>query len=164
MIRTFYTALLTLALLCISASAQNSSKAVEAYNSGLDLQNRGSLVEALAAYDRAISFNPKMLDAYNNRATIKLSVGDSAGALADLAKVIELTSNHPLSFYNRGSVYLELGKHDEAIKDFTRAIEIFSGLTQSYDKRAHAMSHNNRGNALMAKGEFKAALALIRWD
>lgn len=158
MTRTSYTVLLTVTLLCVSVSAQNAARAVEAYNSGLEFQNRGSLQEALAAYDRAIAINPKMLDAYNNRATIKLSAGDSTGALADLTRVIELTSNHPLSFYNRGSVYLELQKYDEAIKDFTRAIEIFMGLTQSYDQKAHAMSHNNRGNALMAKGEAKAAL------
>jgi tetratricopeptide (TPR) repeat protein len=159
MIRKAYPVLLTLTLFCVSAPAQNAAKAVEAYNSGLEFQNRGALQEALAAYDRAISINPRMLDAYNNRATVKLSAGDSTGALADLTKVIELTSDHPLSFYNRGSMYLEVQKYEEAIKDFTRAIEIFMGLTQSYDKKAHAMSHNNRGNALMAKNEFKAALA-----
>ena len=137
---------------------QNAAKAVEAYNRGLEFQDRGEVQKALQSYDEAIRLNPKMLDAYNNRATLKLANGDTTGALADLSRIIELTPNHPLSFYNRGNVYLERNEYDVAIADFTKAIDILNGLTNAYDKKAHAMSHNNRGNALMAKGQFKAAL------
>jgi tetratricopeptide (TPR) repeat protein len=49
---------------------------------------------------------------------------------------------------------------DAAIADFSKAIEIFSGITHGeYDKKAHAMSYNNRGNALMSKNKAKDALA-----
>ena len=143
----------------IAAFGQNAGNAVEAYNRGLEFQDQGDVQRALAAYDKAISLNPKMLDAYNNRANLKLANGDIGGALADLSKVIELTPGHPLSFYNRGNIYLERNDYDLAIADFTKAIDILNGLTNAYDKKAHAMSHNNRGNALMAKGEFTTALS-----
>jgi tetratricopeptide (TPR) repeat protein len=138
---------------------QNAGKAAEAYNQGLRFQDRGDMQNALLAYDRAISLNPKMLDAYNNRATLKLASGDTAGALADLSKIIEISPKHALSFYNRGNILLERSEYDAAIADFTKAIDILNGLTNAYDKKAHAMSHNNRANALMAQGQFNTALA-----
>ncbi len=146
-------------LASVAAYSQSLEKAVEAYNSGLELQSRGSLAEALAAYDIAIKNDPRMLDAYNNRANIKLEMGDGVGALADLTKIIELSQGHPLSYYNRGNLYKDLERHNEAIADYSKAIDILNGLTDKYDKRAHAMSYNNRGNILAAKGDHKAALS-----
>ncbi|MEP7148727.1 MAG: tetratricopeptide repeat protein [Acidobacteriota bacterium] len=160
MSRTVVFAFLALSTLSFHAAAQNAGKAAEIYNRALELQQAGDTQNALAAYDRAIALNPKMLDAYNNRATIKLAAGDSAGAIADLTKVIELSPKHPLSFYNRGCIYLDMQTMDAAIDDFTKAIDIFSGVTHGgYDKRAHAMSYNNRGNALMSKGKAKEAMS-----
>jgi len=152
---------LSLALLLVfsvTVLAQSRQKAVEAYNQGLTLQSRGMLKEAVAAYDIAIQNDPKMLDAYNNRANIKLELGDKDGALADLTNAVKATSGHALSYYNRGNLYLSLEDNDKAIADFTKAIDMLNGLTNNYDKRAHAMSHNNRGNALSAKGDYKAAM------
>jgi tetratricopeptide (TPR) repeat protein len=143
----------------LAAHSQSAQKAVDAYNSGLELQSRGALSEALAAYDLALKHDPRMLDAYNNRANIKLEMGDGAGALADLTKIIELSDGHPLSYYNRGNLYKDLERSSEAIADYTRAIDILNGLTNKYEKKAHAMSYNNRGNVLTAKGDHKAALA-----
>src|SRR5687767_943771 len=123
----------------VSGIAQNAQKAVDAYNRGLELQDSGDTANALAAYDLALRLNPKMLDAYNNRANLKLASGDQNGAIEDFTKVIELTSGHALSYYNRGNIYLELQRYDPAIADFTKAIEILNGLTNNYDKKAHGM-------------------------
>jgi tetratricopeptide (TPR) repeat protein len=80
MIRTAVLAFLTLSILSIHTAAQNAGKAAEIYNQALELQQAGDSQRALAAYDRAIALNPTMLDAYNNRATMKLAAGDSAGS------------------------------------------------------------------------------------
>ena len=136
MLRTAVFAFFALSTLSFQTAAQNAGKAAEIYNKGLELQQSGDAENALAAYDRAIALNPKMLDAYNNRATIKLAAGDSAGAIADLTKVIELSPKHPLSFYNRGCIYLDMQNMDPAIDDFSKAIEIFDGVTHGeYDKK-----------------------------
>lgn len=146
-------------LFSVNAFGQDVSKAAEAYNRGLQLQDAGDADNAVRAYDLAIAANPKMADAYNNRANIKLARGDADGALADFSKVVEITPRHPLGYYNRGNIYLEKGDYDRAITDFSKAIELFSGLTQLYDKMAHGMSYNNRGNGLSAKGDWKTALS-----
>lgn len=145
-------------VLTVSGHAQ-ISKALEAYNQGIEFQDRGDNVNALRLYDKAIELNPRMFDAYNNRANLKLATGDQAGAIADFSKAIEISPEYPLSFYNRGNIHLEKNEYDAAIRDFSSAIKLLDGLTNSYDKRAHGMSFNNRGNALMAKGEAKSALS-----
>ena len=142
----------------INVFSQNAAKAVEAYNRGLELQNAGDADNAFVAYTAAIAANPRMADAYNNRANIRQLRGDRDGAIADLSKVVEIAPTHGLSYYNRGNIYLEKGDYDPAIVDFSKAIENFNGVTQSYDKMAHAMSHINRGNALAAKGEYQKAI------
>src|SRR4051794_1221087 len=109
----------TLLLFSIALFSQDASKAVDAYNLGLELQGKGDTVKALPAYDRAIALNPGMADAYNNRGNIKLANGDTVGALADYSKVVELSPTNPLSFYNRGNVYLDKGEYDRAIADYT---------------------------------------------
>ena len=150
------------AFACASAAlAQDISKAAEIYNRGLELQQSGNVDAVLLEYERAIALNPKMANAYNNRANIKLSRNDLAGAIADYTKVVELNPKHGLSYFNRGNIHLQQNNTDAAIADFARAIEIFSGMTTGdvYDRSAHVMSYNNRGNALQTKGEYKAALA-----
>lgn len=145
-------------VLSVIGSAQKLSKALEAYNQGLEFQDRGDVANALRLYDQAIELDPRLLDAYNNRANLKIAAGDLVGAIADFSKAIEIEPKQGLSYYNRGNIYLEQGEYDSAIKDFSSAITIYDGLTNAYDKRAHAMSFNNRGNALLAKGESKLAL------
>lgn len=145
-------------VLTVTGYAQ-MSKALDAYNQGLEFQDRGDTANALRFYDKAIELDPRMFDAYNNRANLKLAAGDQAGAIADFSKAIEISPANALSFYNRGNIHLEKNEYDAAIRDFSSAIKLLDGLTNNYDKRAHGMSFNNRGNALMAKGEAKAALS-----
>lgn len=147
-----------LLVLTVSGYAQ-MSKALDAYNQGLEFQDRGDNVNALRLYNKAIELDARMVDAYNNRANLKLAAGDQAGAIADFSKAIEISPAQALSFYNRGNIYLEKNEYDAAIRDFSSAIKLLDGLTNNYDKRAHGMSFNNRGNALMAKGDAKSALS-----
>ncbi len=95
-----------------AAGAQKIQKAVEAYNRGIELQESGDVQNALPAYDLAIQMDPRMAYPYNNRANLKLAMGDPRGAIADLTKVIELSPRHPLSYYNRGNIYLDLQQYD----------------------------------------------------
>ena len=45
---------------------------------------------ALDDLNRAVSINPRVAEIYNGRAIARLQKGDSAGALADYVKAIEL--------------------------------------------------------------------------
>lgn len=154
---------LTILLLSsISGYSQNYEKALEAYNKGIEFQQAGDAANAILAYDNAIRLKPDLIEAYNNRATLKLEAGDVNGALVDLTRVIEISPTYAMSFYNRGNIYLGKSEYERAIEDFTSSLKILDGMTNSYDRRAHAMSYNNRGNAFMALGRHKEALADYR--
>ena len=156
---SFLSTFLIVFVVTLTVFAQsNYEKAAITYNQGLEFQQKGDDDKALAAYDQAILLNPKLVDAYNNRANIKLLRNDPNGAVEDFSKVIEINPKYPLSYYNRGTIYVQIGKNDEAITDFTKAISIFEGLTQDYDKIAHAQSYFGRASALQGKGLIKESL------
>ena len=79
---------------------QNSPKAVEAYNRGLELQNSGNAEAALVEYDKAIRIDPKMAEVYLSRGNIYAERGNGEAALADYTKVIELNPADGLAYYN----------------------------------------------------------------
>src|SRR6476620_1714629 len=111
---------LTLAL--AAGTFAQSQKAADTYNRGLELHNAGNLDAALAEYEKAIALYPKYIDAYNNRANIKLSRGDFEGAVDDYTKASEIAPKSHLGYYNRGVVYADHGDYDLAIADFTRSL------------------------------------------
>jgi tetratricopeptide (TPR) repeat protein len=44
----------------------------------------------LADYNKAIQFDPKDADSWNNRGIAKREIGDKTGAIADLKKALEI--------------------------------------------------------------------------
>src|SRR4030095_679139 len=121
--------LLVVTLMCASFTlcptpliAQKSQKAIDYYNSGLRKQESGDLDGALADYDKALALEPRLADAYNNRANIKLQKGDLDGAIGDYSKAIELKPRSVETYFNRGVVRLQKGDNDGAIADFTSSI------------------------------------------
>lgn len=108
------------------------SKAAEIYNKAIELQQTGNEAGALALYEQAISLNPRMANAYNNRAAIKLSRNDLAGALADYNKTIELDDTQAQAFARRGLILLGQGKKAEAARDLERAIQLDPSLREYY--------------------------------
>jgi tetratricopeptide (TPR) repeat protein len=62
-------------LFLVPSLGQKSEKASDYYNRGLQKQDSGDLEGALAAYDKALELQPRLAEAYNNRANIKLQGG-----------------------------------------------------------------------------------------
>jgi tetratricopeptide (TPR) repeat protein len=67
-----------LLLFAQAAFAQAPRSAEDFYNRGLQRQAAGDLDGALADYAEAIKRDPRMHDAYNNRANVLLQKGDAA--------------------------------------------------------------------------------------
>ena len=131
----------------------NHPKIDQVYN------NRGNIKEkfedyygALADYTKAIEMNPRQINAYYNRGSLKGEyLEDYYGAIADFNKAIEINSNDVSVYNNRGIVkgeYLE--DYYGAIADFNKAIEI--------DPR-HLNAYLNRGHAKDALGDLQGACA-----
>ncbi len=95
---------------------------------------------------------------YYNRAQAKRLKKDSAGAIADYTRAIELGSTNPAAYNNRGNARAENNDRDGAIADYTRAIELKPDYARAYYNRA--VTKQAKGDATGAKADFKTAAKL----
>jgi len=79
---------------------------------------------ALQDFNRAISLNPSLAPAYNNRGNLLYDRGEIEKALADYTRSIELNPENPLAYANRGLTLLSLGRAEEAARDFARCFAL----------------------------------------
>lgn len=118
--------------------------AIEKINKSLELKNdwdipyfyRGAANQALEKFDdaildytKALQINPKMIDAYYNRAKILLSRKDIANpdierAISDLEKALELDSNFINALYAMGAAQKKVKNYHKALEYLNKAIEL----------------------------------------
>jgi tetratricopeptide (TPR) repeat protein len=109
--------------------------------------------------DKAISIQPKLFEAYNNRGSIRHDLGNLQGALADFNLAIKINSHSFEPLYLRGYVRIALKDFDGALVDFNAALHL---------SPAQALIYQGRGTAWMFKGRwmkrlpFNTALDRIR--
>jgi tetratricopeptide (TPR) repeat protein len=81
--------------------------------------------DEIADYDRAISLDPNLTEAYYNRGVAKSELGDMIGAIADYDRAIGLNPADADAYCNRGVLYEALGKIPAAISDLDRSAQLF---------------------------------------
>ena len=135
---------------------RTSKEATEQYNLGTKRQREGDLAGAIAAYSRAIEFDRKYADAYNNRGVAYLIQKDYTAALADFTKSIELAPSDA-AYNNRAGIYFNQGKTEEAIADFTAAIKI-KPSAEGYANRGLSYQQTNRD--ALALADYEEAIKL----
>lgn len=91
--------------------------------------------KSLAAYSKAIKYNPHNASTYLNRAITFSMMGQYSNSLPDFDKAIELDPNVALTYKNRAYTLLQLGQFDKSISDYDRAIQLYSYDTLSYLNR-----------------------------
>ena len=91
---------------------------------GIGLHRFGKVDQALADFDRALSFNPDLVAALNNRGSAYLGLGFPEQARADFTLAIEMDPHFWEAFYGRGSAYFHLKQYRHAIRDFDRVIAL----------------------------------------
>jgi len=74
---------------------------------------------AIADFDRALQFDPKLAQAYDNRGDAKTETGDFDGAIADFNRALQLNPKYAKAYDNRGLAKLSRGDLDGAIADST---------------------------------------------
>jgi protein O-GlcNAc transferase len=117
---------------------------------GFIRQQRGRLMEALAAYDRAVQIKPHYAEAHFNRGVILESWGRLEHALAAYDQALALKSDFAQAHFGRGIVLRRQGRLDEALEAYDRVLRI-----NPHDHRAHV----DRGAVLRQQGRLKEALA-----
>ena len=111
---------------------------------------RGEYDEAVRRIGQALTINPNVAAAHNNRGGALKDLGRPKEALASYERAIALKPDYADAFYNRGSVLRSLERFEEAVASYDRAI----ALRPEYPDAC-----NSRGSALKELGRFDDALA-----
>jgi tetratricopeptide (TPR) repeat protein len=90
---------------------------------------------AIANFDKAITLNPNLPEAYNNRGIIYSIKGAYDFAIIDFNKAIELDPNDAAAYNNRGNAFADKGEIDRAIADYDKSIELDpNDVTANYNR------------------------------
>mgnify|MGYP001033389184 CR=1 FL=1 len=85
--------------------------------------------DAILDYTKALQINPKMADAYNNRAEIMLSRKDIENPdinkiIADFEKALELDDKFINALFGMAAAYKKLGDYHKSLEYLERLLEI----------------------------------------
>lgn len=132
--------------------ARNTEKfsAVDELAKANEFSARKEYAQALAAYDRAISLDSQLAEAYNNRAIIKYELKQFPEAIDDCTTAIRLKSNYADALNNRGIAYAALNQFQNAASDLQAALKL---------NNKSAATHNNLGSVYLAQKNFAAAIS-----
>jgi tetratricopeptide (TPR) repeat protein len=119
-------------------------------NRGRDYGREGKYDEAIAEFNKALSINGELGDAFIYRGAAYGSKGDYDRAITDCTAALRINPNNADAYYNRGVVYGMKGDYDRAIADLTAALRINPNAADAY---------YNRGLAYGMKGDYDRAIA-----
>jgi len=116
---------------------------------------------AISDLDRAIELNPKIAEAYTQRAFAyqhDKSNASSQQILDDLNRAIELDANTALPYILRGNELEKLNDHEAAIADYDKALRLNPRSYNALTNRA--MSKMSIGKLDEASRDIRQALTL----
>ncbi|XP_030077302.1 tetratricopeptide repeat protein 36 [Microcaecilia unicolor] len=110
------------------------ANAKELEQQGVLAAESGDITRAIEKFSLAIQTLPERASGYNNRAQALRLQGDTAGALQDLNRALDLSGEMGQTacqaFVQRGLIY-RLQEQDEAArKDFTRGVQLGSNFAK----------------------------------
>ena len=105
---------------------------------GTDSGAKGDLDAAIAAFDQALSIDPKYAPAYFFRGKAHALQNKPDDAIADYSKVIQYDPNNKEAYFQRGSLRGQEGDFDEAISDFSAVIKLDPKNAPAYFQLGHA--------------------------
>ncbi len=125
---------------------------IDAFNTGLRLQQSGDLDNAEVAYRKAMRLNPKEAMLYNNLGVIAYTRGRMDEAVAFQQRAIALDPRSPAAHNNLGVTLNALNRHEEAVVVFSRSLEFDA---------TNVLAYNNFGDSLNKLGRFEEGAATL---
>lgn len=118
--------------------------------------NTRELGPALSAAESALKYLPKkdveyLAATHSTRGDVHLQLGDTAKALADFTRAIQLQPEQTDMYDKRAQLYFELRQYDLSDADYHRMVELDPGLTKGYmgmGRNANAQEHWQEGLCL----------------
>jgi tetratricopeptide (TPR) repeat protein len=125
-------------LLAFAISISSFGQSTEEYLSrGIDKAKKQEYDQAINDFDKSIQLYSDntdsyfKADAYYNRGTVKMILGDYYGAIADLTKAIGLDSKYARIYYQRALCKQVLENYKGALDDYTKTIELNTNSSQN---------------------------------
>jgi tetratricopeptide (TPR) repeat protein len=104
---------------------------------GFAYLDKKDLTHAMADATSALALDGKLARAYNLRATVERSVGESAKAIEDFSRAVELAPNLD-NYFQRAATYQSLSDHKRALADYDQALILFPDQPHLYFARAQS--------------------------
>jgi len=130
-----------------------NADAVEELHKGEELARGAKFEDAVAAYEKALAINPRLVAAHVQLISLYGRLGQAAKAEEHFHAAVALKPDQPQSYFDYGLLLANQGKFPEAEKAFRRTLEINS---------AYAGAHMNLGYMLETQGKVPDALAEYR--
>ncbi len=151
--------------LVIKATELEPKNAMGWYQLGTIQHGQGDRKGALASFDKAISLQPKLVDAHVSRAAVLLSLGNQAEAIKVLALLKEDKVVEPRASYLRASLASLRGDAKAAAADYNEAASLIDAMPPSQRSGsealllAGALSHRALGNLQKSREYLDTLLA-----
>lgn len=134
--KIIWKALLVIVLLALTADARvqagdtawidgasftgfHSAAATGCFGEGKELSFKDDKAAAIAAYTKAIKFDPQYASAYVNRGNLLADIGDSQGCIAYQLKAISISPHYGFAYNNIGAELENRGDLTGAILKYT---------------------------------------------
>jgi predicted TPR repeat methyltransferase len=114
--------------------------------------------EAVAAYDRALTLRPELLEAWLGRANLLYRLGRYDEAAIACERALALKPDHAEAWVARGNSCLALQRLDEALTAYDQALALEPDLAEACFGRGNIFHHRNRHADAVAA--YDTALAL----
>ena len=96
---------------------------MELFNQGVQLEEEGDYVSAVARWEEFLGANPDVFQVYLNIGDAYREMGDTEEAIASYEKVLEQDTSHIGALSNIGETHLQADNPDAALPYFERAIQ-----------------------------------------
>lgn len=118
----------------LAISSAVETLAFSYFNLGVLFQAKKKFAEAIGAYQRVLSIQPKNADASYNLAFVYFDQGLDHIALNQFLDTIKRKPTHAWAHYHAGNISLKLGKKEDAKKYLKKAIELDGSIKEAVEK------------------------------
>jgi tetratricopeptide (TPR) repeat protein len=121
---------------------------------------QGDCDKAIANYTRALEIDPKLAEAYNNRAYVYMVKKDYASALSDLDRALQLRPDYVNALMSRADIYnyYYAIDYERAVANYNQVLKVDPKAMEYTSVCGHRLLALNHGwnlnvlGALLAKG------------
>lgn len=126
-------------------------------NKGKSLGDLGRTDESIECFDKALSINPSLAEAWLNKGASLTEKGLNADALVCFDRALALNPTLGVAWSNKGHILSELGRTNEAQFSFQKAVELSPNNALAWFLKGKV--HTQLGQLREALAAFNGALA-----